>query len=158
MQAVPMQAVSAIPRPALILGWLGVLPFAALALSTTVDGMMPRAAAADALVLYAAIILSFMGGAQWGLAMVTAAERPGGLTTGARLAVSVLPALAAFGLWFLPAPLALLGLAAMFVALLAYDIGSARAGAAPAWYPALRIQLTGAVVLCLGFAAGFGGR
>lgn len=64
-----------------------------------------------------------------------------------------LPALAAFGLWFLPAPLALLGLAAVFIALLAYDIGAARAGAAPAWHPALRLQLTGAVVLCLVFAA-----
>ena len=75
-----------------------------------------------------------------------------------RLAVSVLPALAAFGLSFLPAQPALLGLAAVFVALLLYDISTAREGGAPAWYPALRVQLTGAVVLCLLLPAFFGSR
>jgi Protein of unknown function (DUF3429) len=133
-----------------------VLPFAALALSATLDGVLPRAAAADALVLYGAIILSFMGGAQWGLAMVLTDEMP--RATSIRFAISVLPALAAFSLWFLPATLALLGLAAMFIALLAYDIATVRAGAAPAWYPALRIQLTSAVVLCRILAAGLGSR
>ena len=105
------------------------------------------------LVLYGAIILSFMGGAQWGLSMVT-----GGSTMRTRLAISVLPALAAFGLWFLPATGALLGLAAVFVALLLYDIATARAGAAPAWYPALRIQLTSAVVICLLLASLIGNQ
>lgn len=151
-----MQTASAIPRPALILGWLGVLPFAALALFAAVDGVVPRAAAADALMLYAAIILSFMGGAQWGLAMTGVDRKAAGM--GVRLAISVLPALAAFGLSFLPGPLALLGFAGMFIALLAYDIAAARAGIAPSWYPALRLQLSGAVVPCLGFAAWFGSR
>ena len=151
-----MQAASQIPRPAFLLGWLGVLPFAAFALLAATGGVLPRGAAMSGLVLYGAIILSFMGGAQWGLAMVTTRGSPGAM--GSRLAISVLPALAAFGLWFLPATAALLGLAAVFVALLLYDIATARAGAAPAWYPALRIQLTGAVVMCLVLATLLGSR
>ena len=134
---------SHIPRPAFVLGWLGVIPFAAFALLAVAGGLPPRGAAISGLILYGAIILSFMGGAQWGLSMVTTRDM------GARLAISVLPALAAFGLWFLPATPALLGLATVFVALLLYDIGTAREGEAPAWYPALRIQLTSAVVICL---------
>lgn len=151
-----MQAASQIPRPAFVLGWLGVIPFAAFALLAAMAGVLPRGTAMSGLVLYGAIILSFMGGAQWGLAMVTARSDPSALRV--RLAISVLPALAAFGLWFLPATTALIGLAAVFVALLFYDIATARAGAAPAWYPALRIQLTSAVVMCLLLATLLGSR
>ncbi|MGB9164226.1 MAG: DUF3429 domain-containing protein, partial [Rhodomicrobium sp.] len=132
-----MQDVSHIPRPAFVLGWLGVIPFAAFALLAVTGGVLPHGSAMSGLVLYGAIILSFMGGAQWGLSMVT-----GGSTLRTRLAISGLPALDAFGLWFLPAAGALLGLAAVFVALLLYDLATARAGAAPEWYPALRIHLT----------------
>ena len=148
-----MQDVSHIPRPAFVLGWLGVIPFAAFALLAVTGGVLPHGSAMSGLVLYGAIILSFMGGAQWGLSMVT-----GGSTLRTRLAISVLPALAAFGLWFLPAAGALLGLAAVFVALLLYDIATVRAGAAPEWYPALRIQLTSAVVICLLLASFIGNQ
>lgn len=146
-----MQAVSRIPTPALIHGWLGVLPFAGLALAAITGAFLSRDAALGALTLYGIVILSFMGGAQWGLAMLPARDLHEAMQT--RLAVSVLPALAAFGMWFLPVVLALPGLAALFVALLAYDITTVRAGAAPAWYGALRMQLTGAVVACLVVAA-----
>jgi hypothetical protein len=110
--------------------------------------------AAGALVLYAAIILSFMGGAQWGLAVSAQAAGPALLAR--RLALSVLPALAAFALALVPERAALLGLAAVFGALLAYDVMTVRAGLAPPWYARLRIQLTAAVVLCLLLGAGFG--
>ena len=149
-----MNHASRIPRPALILGWLGVLPFAALTLLAAYGSDLPGGAPLGLLVLYGAIILSFMGGAQWGLAMVTAAEDAGALAR--RLAISVMPALAGFGLWFAPPKLAALGLAASFVLLLAYDRATARAGTAPPWYPALRLQLTLAVIACLLLAAAFG--
>ena len=93
-----MQAASQIPRPAFVLGWLGVLPFAAFALSAATGGVLPPGTAMSGLVLYGAIILSFMGGAQWGLAMVTSRSDPNAMR--ARLAISVLPALgppSAFG-------------------------------------------------------------
>ncbi len=146
-QSAPMHDASQIPRPALVLGWLGVLPFAAFALLAVAGGVLPRGTASSALILYGVVILSFMGGAQWGLAMAM----PGGRTAamGPRLAISVLPALAAFALWYAPPTLSLVGLASVFIALLAYDIATAHASAAPSWYPALRLQLTSAVVVCL---------
>ncbi|MFZ4807965.1 MAG: DUF3429 domain-containing protein [Hyphomicrobiaceae bacterium] len=149
-----MHAASQIPRPALVLGWLGVLPFAMFTLLAITGSIMPQALATHALVLYGVVILSFMAGAQWGLAMVSAQAA----AIGPRLAISVLPALAAFGLWYLPATPALFGLAAVFLALLRYDIATSRAGMAPAWYAALRIQLTSAVVVCLMLAALLGSR
>ena len=150
----PLSSTSRIPRPAFVLGWLGVLPFAALTLLAVTGGGLPDAGAMSWLVQYGLIILSFMGGAQWGLAMRAANSDDG--VEGWRLAISVFPALAAFSLSFLPAGAALLGLAGAFVALLGYDVSAARAGVAPAWYPALRLQLTAAVVVCLLIAATFG--
>jgi hypothetical protein len=149
-----MQATSTIPRPALVLGWFGVLPFATFALLAMTGALLPRGTASSALILYGVVILSFMGGAQWGLAMV--ATRGGTTAMGPRLSVSVLPALAAFAAWFAPPTAALVALAVGFVALLAYDIATARAGAAPSWYAALRVQLTSAVVIFLLLGAAFG--
>lgn len=151
-----MPSTDRIPRSAFVLGWLGVLPFAALALLAVTGGVLPNGGAMTWLVQYGLIILSFMGGAQWGLAMRAASSDDG--VEGWRLAISVLPALAAFGLSFLPTGSALLGLAGAFVASLGYDVRSARAGMAPVWYPALRLQLTGTVVVCLLIAAAFGLR
>lgn len=138
---------TSIPRPALVLGWLGVLPFAAFSLAAATGAIPLPVNSANALVLYGAVILSFMGGAQWGLAMAhPRAPQP---ELWSRLSISVLPALAGFGLWFAPGRQALLGLAAAFICLLAYDAATARRGDAPAWYPALRLQLTAAVIVCL---------
>ena len=78
-----MQDVSHIPRPAFVLGWLGVIPFAAFALLAVTGGVLPHGSAMSGLVPYGAIILSFMGGAQWGLSMVT-----GGGTLRTRLAIT----------------------------------------------------------------------
>lgn len=146
-----MHQESQIPRPALVLGWLGVIPFAALALLELTAHGEPHGAAIKAIILYASIILSFMGGAQWGLGMLRSGENTHAL--GSQLAISVLPALAAFGLSFIRPVASLLGLTATFALLLLYDIRSAEGGLAPRWYAALRMQLTGAVALCLLLAA-----
>jgi len=143
-----------IPRPALLLGWLGVLPFAASSLTAVVGSPGMVGPANQALVIYAVIILSFMGGAQWGLAIAASGDGQDLLLR--RLSYSVVPALVAFPLAALPRRAALVGLAVAFVALLAYDVATARAGVGPKWYPALRIQLTAAVVLCLLPAAALG--
>jgi len=144
-----MQQAVAIPRSALALGWLGVVPFAILAAVSVAGPPSIAAAATAALVLYGVVILSFMGGAQWGLALASAEDIA---ARARRFAISTAPALAAFGASFLPAPYALAGLALGFIALLAYDLAAARRGVAPGWYPALRVQLTSAVVLCLSAA------
>ena len=123
-------------------------PFAGLALAIAV-GWPPQVAvtALQNLVFYGAVILSFMGGVQWGLALGPAGE-PAHLAR--RLVVSVLPAIAAWlSLAFLPTMAAAAVLAAAFALLLAYDVATVRRGLAPAWYAPLRAALSAAVIVCL---------
>jgi hypothetical protein len=140
---------STIPRAALFLGWSGVIPFAGLT-ALLVSNPQGTPWALPALVAYGAIILSFMGGVHWGIALNPATPAD---SVAKALTLSVMPALAAFGATFLPAPLSLAVLAAGFAALLAYDLATVRRGAAPAWYAPLRIQLSAAVLARLITAA-----
>jgi hypothetical protein len=99
---------TAIPRPALLLGWAGVIPFAAFAFATALELRLPGLRPEPILLAYAAAILSFMGGAQWGLAI---GEAPVG---GQRLAVSVIPALLAWTALLTGAVVGCLALALVF--------------------------------------------
>jgi hypothetical protein len=135
-----------IPKPVLLLGWAGVAPFALLSLAAIVGSPPVAASALNALIVYGAVILSFMGGAQWGLEMA----KPAAPDEGRRdYALSVLPALAGFAAALLPARLGLALLCAGFWTLLAYDLFRAREGVGPGWYPALRKALTAAVTTVL---------
>jgi hypothetical protein len=142
-----------IPVAALVLGWLGVLPFAGLCGAALTGAVLPKPQALDALAVYAMIILAFMGGVRWGLAMISDPQRPS--PDGTALMVSVVPALIGCACWFLPRPIGLVGLMVGFAGLLAYDLLTGQSFRAPAWYPRLRIQLTAAVLTCLGVAAAF---
>jgi hypothetical protein len=138
-----------IPSLAFWLGWAGVIPFAALAALVAAGGGagIDATAALRAVVCYGVIILSFMGGVQWGLEM----ERGDG--DGSGFVASVVPALLAFAVTFIDPAAALAVLAAGFMLLLVYDLRRVRAGIGPAWYGRLRMQLTTAVVLSLLAAA-----
>ena len=137
-----------IPRPALLLGWAGVIPFALLTASSVLDiypwFLDPR----TALRAYGACILSFMGGAQWGVLL----PREEGHAPFFRYLVSVLPALLAFLCLLIPDTPGLIGLIVGFSALLVYDLSTVRQGLAPRWYASLRVQFTLAVVVLLGIA------
>jgi hypothetical protein len=142
-----------IPKPVLVLGWAGVVPFAFLSLAAIVGGPPVAANALSALIVYGAVILSFMGGAQWGLEMA----RPVTPDKGGRdYALSVLPALAGFAAALLPPRAGLALLSTGFLALLAYDLFRAARGIGPGWYPALRKGLTAAVVTALLLALALG--
>lgn len=137
----------AIPRDAALLGFAGLIPFLGLSLLAIAAGGETGALALRGLVLYGAAILSFMGGCRWGFAAA-------GLGEGAvlkPLAVSVLPALWAWGaVWLLPASLASGLLALGFGALYLDDAKATRTGAAPAWWARLRLPLSvGAMGSCL---------
>ena len=139
-----------IPRSALMLGWAGVIPFAALTGALWFRLSVP-VEASSALRAYGALILSFMGGVQWGVTLLAA----DGSEQGWRgYGFSVLPALVGWAALMASGAPALLVLAAAFVALLSYDLWTVRLGYAPRWYGALRIQLTAAVVVLLMAAAG----
>jgi hypothetical protein len=141
-----------IPRTALWLGLAGVLPFAAPVAADWLAGALPSGHSWAALQFwYGVVILSFMSGSLWGFAA------RGGDAAGH--ALSTLPALAAFALvallWpgVVPLPVALLALAALFLALLPLDARTQRRGDAPGWWMQLRLLLTGLVVICLGLGA-----
>jgi hypothetical protein len=139
-----------IPRPALVLGLGGIIPFVATATQVAAGWpLSPRLGgpALYHLTIYAAVILSFLGGVQWGLALARPATGDAG--DWRRYGVSVLPSLAAWaGLW-LAARNGLLVLAASFVVTVVYDLWTVRLGEAPLWYARLRLVLSAIVIACL---------
>lgn len=141
------------PPAALALGWAGVIPFAALAVAAHLAGRGHALLAIQLLIAYGAIILAFMGGAQWGLEMARAPAAGGWAGYGA----SVLPALLGAAAYVLSPRPALVLLMAGFAGLLAYDLWRVRSGLAPGWYGGLRRQLSLAVMLALAVATLAGG-
>ena len=131
-----------IPIIALLLGWAGVLPFAALVMSATLGPPGHTGAAMAALVGYGSIILSFMGGVLWGLEMSQGRSQ-------AVYVASIVPALTAAAAMILHATFGIFLLLCGFAGLLAYDLALSRSRGAPNWYPVLRWQLTTAVVALL---------
>ena len=144
---------SRVPPGALLIGGLGALPFVFLAITSVLLDEHFRGQAAFTLCLYGAVILSFLGGVHWGLAIAGLSATPVVGTPFRRLAISVVPALIAWAALFLPGSSALLVLAAAFAALALFDSQVSRAGEAPAWYPKLRWPLTVVVASALVFGA-----
>lgn len=124
----------------MLLGAAGLAP-ALIAVVATLWGPVEwRSAAAHAMAAYAAVILSFLGGAWWGLGSSgEASMRP---PLAAVLMVSVLPSLAAWGalLVELVAGLTLLGL--LFLVVLPGDAWLTRTRMAPGWWTRLRVPLS----------------
>jgi hypothetical protein len=126
------------------LGLAGVLPFAAGVLAPLLpDGWQPRTL--ELTLLYAALLLAFLGGTHWGFALY-AEEAPQ-----MRLVLAVLPPLYALGMLQLPRPAAALALAAGFAAVFALDSWLARRGLHHPDYWRLRQILT--AVACLALTA-----
>ena len=143
-----------VPEAAAWLGAFGAIPFVALAVIALIGGDW-AAASVVALALYGAVILSFLGGVHWGLAVAGFGNGP--LVW--RLRISVVPSLVGWGAVLLPASAGLIVLAAAFAAVLAIDVRAARVGAIPGWYLRLRWPLTAVVMsaLLLGAVASGGG-
>jgi hypothetical protein len=137
-----------VPAPAAHLGLAGILPFAGAAAASF--GSAPLGAfATQALLAYGAVILSFLGGLQWGLLIREGRVGYRGLGFG------VLPSLVGWAALLLGGRGGLVVLAVSFLLVLVVDTRLARAGIAPDWFPRLRGVLTGAVVLCLLVATAF---
>lgn len=137
-----------IPFIAMLLGWAGVLPFAALSAFIAFAGNDPfQPWALSKLVAYGAIILTFMGGVHWGLIMNRETS------DNWKYVVGIAPSLVAVVAVVVEGVPAIVLLAAGFLALLIYDMQIVRQKYAPQWYSALRLQLTAAVGICLTVAA-----
>jgi hypothetical protein len=110
-----------------------------------------RIPAIAALVTFAAVILSHLGGIEAGLALREEAGTQ--RTRTLALGLSVVPALAAWGVLWLPSPQYQVGAAlALFVAVWAADLWLARQGLIPSWFVDMRTAITVAVCVILGFA------
>lgn len=138
------------PRAPLVLTLAGLLPFLGGASAIAwYDGEIARQAGAQlVLLVYAAVILSFLGGVRWGVEMKAHPARP---ALGV-MAVSVLGALTGWGL-VLTAVLARFSpelFLAAAGALALHGIWDVHAGRALApWYPRLRWIASLGAVLCL---------
>ncbi len=151
-----------VPAVVWVLGLGGLIPFVVSAGVLAVGGAaftdvapVYVAAARVSLTVYAAVILSFLGGAHWGREL--AAARP------AALAAAVSPSVAG---WFAvvialpPLSQPLVGLVLLmlgFLAFLAYDLAATRAGFWPPWYGRVRLALSLGAVASLAVAVGFWG-
>ena len=141
-----------VPSSAGWLGGLGAAPFIGLAGATPFLVGSARMLVARALVAYGAIILSFLGGVHWGLAIGPERGSERGKLP-ARLILSVIPSLAGWTALLFAETTGLFILAAAIATMLWVDVRATRLGQAPQWYPKLRIPLTVAVVAALLFGA-----
>jgi hypothetical protein len=134
----------------LVYGLLGLIPFLAPPIFAFAQ---PRSAHLALFIQaqYAALILSFLGGGRWGLAVSKSAPDT------STISLSMLPSLVALALVALPADarvLQLLGLALALIGQWAWDL---RSPGLPQWFPRLRTVLTlGAVAGLLGGIAALG--
>ena len=143
------------PRPAAVLGAAGLLPFIACALQiATGQPLGPRLTgpALYGLLIYGAVVLSFLGGIHWGLA-VGSADRS---DSWRRYGFSVVPSFVGWaGVW-IGGRAGLITLAAGIAVWCLYELWSTGLGEAPAWYGKLRIALSVVAAGALAAAAAYG--
>lgn len=127
-------------RIAWVLSLSGFIPFAgcALALLFLSPDHAQYGLAADAMKTYGAVILSFLGGTRWGLALQGDAEK----NTAFIYVASIVPSLVGWFSLLLPAPYVFAALALAFLGQGIWDSKSGQVGVISAWFVKLRITLT----------------
>lgn len=144
----PRLSLSIPQQVSILLTLMGALPFAAGAALAWVGAPAQRPVAISASILYGAVILAFLAGAQWGRLQ---AQTPPGSLAGLLLSNLVALLAWAFALIDLKAPLsALAGLVICYLVMLGVDGVARRAGRIDAWYWRLRLVITAIVIVCLG--------
>lgn len=143
-----------VPRPALVFGFFGLLPFVAGSLGVWILPPGWRDYALFIQAAYGAITLSFLGAVHWGLALAGTAA--GGDSRQAmswnRLGWSVIPPLLGWAALMMTAVPGLILLILSHFGLLMGDAAAIRNRQAPGWYLDLRRPLTAATILCLGLS------
>ncbi len=126
----------------------GALPFLSASLSLVAGGPFHQTTSVVILITYGAVILSFLGGIQWGLALKMMDTAPKSATR--LFALSVLPSLLAWGvLMFMINPhMQLIALLGILVGVWAVDGLLAVQQLIPAWFFKLRSLITAIVGLC----------
>lgn len=129
------------------LGFGGLVPFVVLAALTLIGPEGWKDMVSLGLIAYGAVILSFLGGITWGLAVTRQQTRD------PLYLASMAPFFAAWIALLLPPFGGLLLLMVAFLGALANDFMLKRAGLSPGWFFSLRVTLTAVVVACLAVAA-----
>lgn len=142
-------------RPVLpfALGLAGLIPFVGLSAYSVVLNTPAAAIASTLLLVYGAVILSFLGGSRWGAEIHRRPETP----SSAILCLAMLPSLAGWAAVIIDvladSDTAYWLLTLGFVLHMLWDMTAVRNGTFPRWYMPLRIALTVIVVLSLTAAA-----
>ena len=122
-----------------LLALAGFVPFAVLTGAQFVPGAtLAHTLGLVALNVYAAIILSFLGGIRWGIAVKTVDGR----AVLPDFLLSVLPSLWAWAAYFAPGPWGFVMYAVGFAAMGWWDRALVAGGHAPRWFGLLRVTLT----------------
>ena len=130
------QIVSQVP---FALAFAGFVPFAILTGAQFIPGAtFAQTTGLLALNVYAAIILSFLGGIRWGIAVKTLDNR----SALPAFLLSVVPSLWAWAAFFAPGPWGFVMYAIGFGAMGWWDRALVAAGEAPDWFGLLRVTLT----------------
>jgi hypothetical protein len=141
-----------IPRPALLLGLAGLIPFlwsVATHLSPALSAwagqvLSPMFLGSYVGLTWGTVILSFMSGVLWGFATKTEGKQAAIAYT-----LSVIPALWGFVMVADASDTSAIFLAAGFVGLLLLDATFQAWGLAPRWWLRLRVMLTVVTLACL---------
>ena len=144
-----------IPVNAVWLGGLGVIPFAATSAIAVLASPQISAHGEFALLVYGAVILSFLGGILWGRILALASVEAVSNETRSLIA-SIVPSLIGWIAVLIGPGLGLPALAIAFLLMLATDLIYAKCSLVPAWYPKLRVPLTLIVIPLLLIPAVFG--
>ena len=126
------------PRVALVLGAGGLLPVVVMLGVLLLARRPEQDVAFRAAGAYGAVILSFLGGAWWGLAAARGHPRDLAFWLG----LAVLPALGAWGVMVVASPLAVAVLSGLFLASLWVDRELGRRFVAPEWWLPMRLPLS----------------
>ncbi len=138
------------PPIVLFYGLSGLIPFLAAPVATLIWPDF-RWQFTESLLWWAAIILSFLGGARWGAAVQAAQPAPG------LIGAAMLPSIIGWLILLAPAKFRVAQLLALAVALLLHLAWDWRANGLPGWYGRLRLTLTAGAVTALGWQAALQG-
>jgi len=133
------------PVNAVWLGGLGVVPFAAASAAAVLAPPEIAVQGEFALLVYGAVILSFLGGILWGRILAFGSVEDIAKET-RTLIVSIVPSLIGWIAVLVGPGLGLPVLTVAFFLMLFSDLRHAKGGLFPAWYPKLRVPLTFAVI------------
>ncbi len=146
----PRQPINSIPTVVVLLGYGGLIPFVCLTAATIFSARYSDASG-HSLLIYAAVILSFVGAINWGVAMASS-----DLSEAQRNYLwiwSVAPALLAWLAHFFQPTVASGIMIAGFIAQYVQDRHLARTTSLSVWYIPLRLRLTSVACACLAIAS-----